>query len=150
MILYHLEKWKYRNVWPPESTLHADGRWNLPGQWIIYTSPIISLAKLEILANENNLPVKRVCIKFEVSDAVDMYIIESKNLPSNWMHNPYPASLSSLTSNLIKQEKLVMKVPSAQSYSEHNYLINVRHPEFHKLVKVLDVLDEPFDHRLKR
>ena len=42
-----------------------------------------------------------------------------------------------------------MQVPSAQSYREHNFLINVRHPDFRKTVKLLDVAEEPFDRRLK-
>ena len=149
MILYHLEKWKYKNVWPPEGTLHADGRWNLPGQWVIYTSSTISLAKLEILANERNLPIKRACITIEVPDTMDVVELNNKDLPANWMNKPYPLKLSDFTAKFLKQGKLLMQVPSAQSYREYNYLINVRHPEFHQLVKVLDIKKEPFDARLK-
>lgn len=149
MILYHLEKWKYKDVWPPEGTLHADGRWNIPGQWIVYTSPTISLAKLEILANERNLPIKRVCVTIEISDTVDIYIINTKKLPRDWMNKPYPSGLNALTSEFLKKGKLIMQVPSAQSYTEYNYLLNVRHPEFYRLVKVIDVREEPFDKRLK-
>ncbi len=149
MILYHLEKWKYKDVWPPEGTLHADGRWNIPGQWVVYTSPTISLAKLEILANETNLPIKRVCVTIEVPDTVDVYNISRKKLPFNWMSKPYPSALIALTTDFLKKGKLIMQVPSAQSYTEYNYLLNVRHPEFYQLVKVLDVADESFDSRLK-
>ncbi len=149
MILYHLEKRKYKGVWPPEGTLHADGRWNTPGQWIIYTSPTISLAKLEILANERNLPIKRVCVTIEIPDTVEVYEVSKNKLPSNWMDKPYPATLAVLTANFLKKGKLVMQVPSAQSYTEYNYLLNVRHPKFYQLVKVLGVDSEPFDARLK-
>lgn len=149
MILYHLEKFKYKDVWPPEGTLHAAGRWNKPGQWVIYCSPTISLAKLEILANENNLPIRRVCMTIELPDTAGIYEVAPDSLPENWLHKPYPAVLTKFTEEFLDSDQLVMQVPSAQSYREQNYLINVRHRQFHKVVKLLDVRDEPFDHRLK-
>ncbi|MCK5277162.1 MAG: RES family NAD+ phosphorylase [Cyclobacteriaceae bacterium] len=150
MILYHINKWKYRNVWPPEGTLFADGRWNKPGQWIIYTSLTISLAKLEILANENNLPIKRVCMTIEVSDSADVFEIDVDALPENWMSKPYPVQLVNYTSQFLTSGNLLMRVPSAQSYREQNFLINVRHPKFNDSVKLSDVSEEPFDSRLRK
>ncbi len=150
MILYHLDKWKYRDVWPPEGTLHADGRWNKPGQWIIYTSSTISLAKLEILANENNLPVKRVCMTIEVHESAEIFEIDTHDLPGNWMIKPYPTQLVNHTSRFLNSGKLLMRVPSAQSFRERNYLLNVRHAEFHKAVQLMDVSEEPFDSRLRK
>ena len=43
----------------------------------------------------------------------------------------------------------MLEVPSAQSHREFNYLINVRHPQFHSLVKLKGVQSELFDERLK-
>lgn len=149
MILYHLEKWKYRKTWPPEATLYAEGRWKKPGQWIIYASPTIALAKLEILANENNLPIKRVCMVIEVSDKAGIYKIEGKDLPGNWMFMPYPTELVKYTVQFLDSDYLLMRIPSAQSIREYNYLLNVRHPDFHQLVKLKEVFEEPFDVRLK-
>ena len=149
MILYHLDKWKYKDVWPPEGTLHAEGRWNKARQWVIYTSPNISLAKLEILANENNLPINRVCMKIEVQEGVDIFELTSDKLPFDWMDKPYPSELVKFTSEFLNSNCLLMTVPSAQSYNEYNYLINVRHKDFHEKVKLIGVYEEPFDTRLK-
>ncbi len=149
MILYHLDKQKYSDIWPPEGTLYADGRWNKPRQWVIYSSPTISLAKLEILANDNNLPIDRVCMTIKVSDDVDVFEVDRDILPNDWMSKPYPAQLVNFTSQFLKAGYLLMSVPSAQSYNEVNYLINVRHPYFHDKVKLLGVNAEPFDIRLK-
>lgn len=149
MILYHLDKSKYKDVWPPEGTLYADGRWNSAGQWVIYTSPTISLAKLEILANENNLPVERVCMTIEVPDTVKIYNVDLSKLPSNWMDSPYPNELVEITAEFLNSGKMIMSVPSAQSMREVNYILNVRHPEFYSIIKLLDVKLEPFDYRLK-
>lgn len=150
MIVYHLDKWKYREVWPPEGTLHGEGRWNKKGQWIIYTSPAISLAKLEILANEGALPIKRICMSIEIDKSVPLYDMPLKFLPEDWFKKPYPASLSSLLKqHLLDAGRLLIRVPSAQSHSEFNYLINVRHPDFYKSIKLISVKPEPFDPRLK-
>ena len=129
--------------------MHADGRWNSPGQWIIYTSPTISLAKLEILANESSLPIKRVCMTIEVADNVSVFEVTQKDLPTNWMDKPYPGSLIKITKQFLESGKQLMQVPSAQSYREYNYLINVRHADCHKRIRLLDVTEEPFDYRLK-
>ncbi len=150
MILHHLEKEKYRNVWPPEGTLFAEGRWNKSGQWVIYTSPTIALAKLEILANENNLPIERVCMTIEVEDADNTFEFDETDLPDNWMDKPYPVQLVNITTKFLKSGNLLMSIPSAQSYREFNYLINVRHPDFHSKVKLLDVSEEHFDSRLAK
>ena len=147
MILYHLDKWKYREIWPPEGTINAEGRWNYPGQWIIYSSPTVSLAKLEILANVN-LPIRRVCMTIEVKEKQKIFVVNLTDLPDNWMKKPHPHNLNKYTKEFLASDSILMKVPSAQSYTEVNYLINVRHPKFGKLVKLIDVVEEPFDPRL--
>jgi len=149
MILYHLDKWKYREVWPPEGALYADGRWNKPRQWVIYCSPTISLAKLEILANDSSLPIDRICMVLEVSDDAGIQTINLKSLPENWRNKPYPPELIGFTTRFLTSRNLLLKVPSAQSPSESNFLINARHPDFHSQVRLLDVTAEPFDVRLK-
>lgn len=148
MTLYHLEKTRYENIWPPEGTLFAEGRWNKAGQWIIYCSPTISLAKLEILANENLPIINRVCMTIDVDGSVKIEKIDPEHLPANWMRKPYPTTLHHLTDRFVKSGGLIFKVPSAQSYRESNYLINVRHPEFYHKIKLRDVRREPFDPRL--
>ncbi|RLD23725.1 MAG: RES domain-containing protein [Bacteroidetes bacterium] len=148
MILYHLDKWKYRKVWPPEGTLHAEGRWNRAGQWIIYCSPTIALAKLEILANESQLPLKRICMTIKLPDTCEVFNIKPAYLPKNWMSMPYSKNLNKITELFLESGKLLMAVPSAQSYREYNYLLNVRHPKFHAKVNLVDVQPEPFDKRL--
>lgn len=148
MILYHIDKQKYQTVWPPEGTLYSEGRWNQPGQWVIYTSPSIALAKLEILANETNLPIKRVCMIMDVPDGAEIFDVDVSRLPKNWMAKPYPPGLHHLTSKFLQSSALLMKVPSALSPREHNFLLNVRHPRFQS-VQLTEVFPEPFDPRLK-
>ena len=86
----------------------------------------------------------------EVPDSTEIYEIDVASLPENWMAKPYPSQLVNYTSQFLDTGKLLMRVPSAQSYREHNILINVRQPEFHKSVKLLDVSNEPFDSRFRK
>ncbi|MCK5209929.1 MAG: hypothetical protein KAQ79_17970, partial [Cyclobacteriaceae bacterium] len=71
-------------------------------------------------------------------------------LPENWMSKPYPVQLVNYTSQFLTSGNLLMRVPSAQSYREQNFLINVRHPKFNDSVKLSDVSEEPFDSRLRK
>ena len=131
-------------------TLYAEGRWNKAGQWIIYTSPSIALAKLETLANDSRLPIQRVVMTIEVSKSTSVKKIHKKDLPNNWMQNPYPAGLFLFTSQFIQENKhLLLEVPSSQSTRESNFLINVTHPQFNKCIRLKSVDDESFDSRLK-
>ncbi|MEQ9299355.1 MAG: RES family NAD+ phosphorylase [Cyclobacteriaceae bacterium] len=150
MILYHLDRYKYRDAWPPRGSLYGEGRWNRAGQWVIYCSPSIALAKLEILANESYLPVERVCMTIEVSGQPSVYKIKKKQLPNDWFAKPYPKFLHLMTRAFLESDHLLMEVPSAQSHREHNYLIKVDHPRFNEDVRLINVLPEPFDDRLKQ
>lgn len=149
MILYHLERSKYQNVWPPEGSLHTEGRWNRAGQWVIYCSPTVSLAKLETLANSTNLPLSRVCMTIEVDEPVGIFEVPLTELPTIWMEKPYPNRIRAYTDAFLSSKNLIMQVPSAQSPRETNFLINVRHPDFFRQVRLLRVDTELFDARLK-
>jgi len=84
-----------------------------------------------------------------IEHSVETHKINIKDLPSDWTRKPYSPSLHDFTLKFLDSERLICEVPSAQSYREHNYLINVRHPNFHSMVQLTDVRPEPFDHRLK-
>ena len=85
----------------------------------------------------------------EISEKAEVFELTQKELPENWMEKPYPGTLIDYTKQFIESGRQLMQVPSAQSYREYNFLINVRHADFHKQVKLIDVAEEPFDNRLK-
>ncbi len=150
MIVYRMEKKKYEDHWPSRGALYSEGRWNKPGQWVVYCSESIALCKLEILANSGNLPIDRVVMTVEITDDSLIYDLPDKYLPQFWWSVPYPEILSNITGEFLKDKSyLAMKIPSAQSKRENNYLLNPSHTEFHSLVKLLSVENERFDPRLK-
>lgn len=150
MIVYRMEKEKYQDFWPSRGALYSEGRWNKPGQWIVYCSESIALCKLEVLANSGNLPISRVVITVEIADNAPVYELTDDLMPALWYDVPYPDVLSEITGEFIKDNSYVaMKVPSAQSKREFNFLLNPAHEEFSKLVKVVSKEPESFDNRLK-
>jgi len=150
MIIYRLEKSRYKDHWPSRGALYSEGRWNKPGQWIVYCSESIALCKLEILANSGNLPIERVVMTVEINDDTLIYQLPEEYLPTFWWSIPYPEVLANITGEFLKDNGyLAMRVPSAQSRREYNYLLNPSHPDFHTLVKLLYIEDENFDPRLK-
>jgi len=143
MIIYRMEK-------ESRGAIYSEGRWNKPGQWIVYCSVSIALCKLEILANSGNLPISRVVISLEVADNAPVYELPEELMPPFWWGVPYPEVLSEITGEFLKDNTYAaMKVASAQSNREFNYLLNPSHPEFTNYVKVISTLPENFDPRLK-
>ena len=149
MIVYCIQKRKYSN-WPPQGALFAEGRWNKPGQWIIYTSGSVSLAKLEVLANSKILPRNMIVHKIELSSKSTMRFVEKEQLSNDWMNVHYLEELQNITDSFLRKTgELVLRVPSAQSVTEYNYLINPGHRKFDSWVSLISTSEEPFDHRLK-
>ncbi len=111
----------------------------------------MSLAKLEVLANSvGTIPQSQALITLEFPDDAPTERIAADQLPANWHHYPYSSQLSQLTENwLTEGTTWIMRVPSAQSLTEYNYLFNPQHP-MHKQLTIMKVRDEGFDRRLKR
>jgi hypothetical protein len=114
---------------------------------MIYCCPSVSLAKLEILANETRWVNERVCLTIEISGSFEIFKIKMDDLDSQCAKKPYPPSLHHETKDFLPSGLLLCRVPSAQSYREYNFLINVRQTEFHEKVKLTSVDPEPFDTR---
>lgn len=89
-------------------------------------------------------------MSIEISEPFKVHEINTDELPFNWYIFPYPYGLTMHTTEFLSSDKLLMRMPSALSTREHNYLINASHPEFFKKVKLVAVNPEPFDPRLRK
>ena len=71
------------------------------------------------------------------------------SLPPDWEKIPYMEKLADIAERWIREcEFWIMRVPSALSPTEFNYLLNPLHPE-HATLKLISIEPHPFDPRLK-
>jgi len=136
MKVYKLGRAKHSEHWPTIGSLYSNGRWHRKGQFIVYTSESISLAKLEILANTETFPVNYVLYEINIHPSVKIYKVPEKELPINWDRIPYTAENWQLIDSLIMKNYGCIRVPSAITPSEYNYLLNGRYPKFDKVFKM--------------
>lgn len=149
MTLYRIADDRYANDLKGTGGLFASGRWHRRGTPIVYLTEHISLAMLEVLAHSPSLPEGRVLVTVSLPDDPSILVVESKGLPHGWQDWPYLDELADIAEDWIQERKFwIMRVPSAQSPSEHNYLLNPLHPE-HATLTLISITPHPFDPRLK-
>ena len=79
-------------------------------------------------------------------------LIQSANmdeLPGNWADEDAPQELADYGDAVIYQSSVALRVPSALSPVEFNYLLNPEHPEFYGIVQKAQQIPFRFDSRLK-
>ena len=149
MIVYRISHKKFSNE------LKASGienRWNLAGQFVLYTSSNKALACLENLVHAtgeilgNNL---YVCMEIYIPDTAGIYAITLKAMPENVSAEELRARTRAIGNKWYTDIKdLLLQVPSTIIPSEHNFIINTQHQDMKK-VKILSTEPFLFDSRLK-
>ena len=125
-----------RRAFDGEGSRTWGGRWNLPGQSLVYASPALSLASLELFVNlaPAAVPEELVAVEAALPEDVVTERIEVISLPSNWRTSPPPIELQEIGSTWLQSRRTaVLFVPSAVIPEEFNVLINPAHPDFAKL-----------------
>ena len=122
------------SVWSGEGGLYVDGRWHTPGRRIVYTAQSLSLAQLEILvhiSDRQQLPALSLA-QASIPETLSIQTIEAADLPAHWRQfSPYSEETQRLGMQwLTRARSPVLKVPSAISAAEWNFLLNPAHPEF--------------------
>ncbi len=125
------------------------GRWNSKGKYLLYTSGAASLALLETIVHLSKIPAIDFCLLEIDIPSTSVHEINAAQLPEKWQVYPSPAALKKMGDAFIKkEEKLVMKVPSAIIPGEYNYLLNPNHTGFKK-VQIIGLKKISLDARLK-
>jgi len=109
------------------------GRWNAPGQAVVYSSESLALAAFEALvhADSDLLPDDLVILSAEVSDTLFIRTITSHELPKKWQAIPSPLALETIGTDWIRDGQSVgLRVPSAVIPQAWNILLNPAHPDF--------------------
>lgn len=140
-----------RNAFDGAGARKYGGRWNSPGNAVVYTSQSQSLAVLEVLVHLDGpeLLESYVLIPVSIDDSL-VKKIEIRELPRNWRVHPAPKRLSAIGDQWLRAgASAVLRAPSALLPAESNFLLNPNHSDFHKLV-IGDPLPFQFDSRMAK
>jgi RES domain-containing protein len=126
------------------------GRWNSPGQAVVYTSGTISLAMLETMANAEpewlKKPFSLNIIK--IPDNLHIEKLQEVDLSPDWKNYPFAPSTPEKGDRWLQSRLTpVLQVPSAVNPFEYNYLLNPAHQDFNGII-VEEVKEIRFDLRL--
>jgi RES domain-containing protein len=149
MIVFRLLNLNYGSGLSGKGAWIAGGRWNSPGISMIYTSESRALCTAEVSVNLplGNIPTGFEMISILIPDDIILTGIGEEDLPIRWKVFPLATLTQKIGDQFIIQGKyLVLKVPSAVVPGDFNYLINPRHPDFHR-IEIIKKEPYEFDER---
>jgi RES domain-containing protein len=123
-----------RTAFDGEGARVAGGRWNQPGDAILYASGSLALAAIETFVHlgEDGLHISFVYFRLEILD--DLPIERLRKPPAQWRAEPAGATSMRRGSSWIRNGRTaILAVPSVILPSETNYLLNPNHPEFARI-----------------
>jgi RES domain-containing protein len=115
--------------------LHYSARWHNKGRRIVYTAESRSLAALEVLANvlERQVLSTEPWVLIWVDVPSSLIEVPSR-YPDDWRALPPPDSTRAFGDAWLESARSpALRVPSAVTLGEFNYLLNPRHPAFAEL-----------------
>lgn len=136
MVLYRLSKTKYIKDLSGIGARDHGGRWNHKGIPVIYTAESVALANLEYIVNVplSLIPDDISLAELTIPNTIKAKEINIRKLPKDWMKHPPPLELANIGSKWAHSGKsLLLKVPSAVTGHDFNYLINPGHPDMRKV-----------------
>lgn len=112
------------------------GRWNFPNTAIVYMSGTLSLAVLEYLVHLDTdlIPNNVVSLAADLPTTVSVSTVAIASLPANWdtvINHPDVQTIG--TAWVAANSSAILQVPSAIIPAECNFLLNPKHPDFHKI-----------------
>ncbi|ORM71122.1 RES family NAD+ phosphorylase [Pantoea rwandensis] len=152
MILYRLTKTKHlTTAWTGYGAKEAGGRWNSVGVPMVYVSETASLTMLETLVHLNapqimdSFTLLRIDIPDEQIQDTDM-----QQIPENWSDEDAPQELAAYGDAwCFTNSSIALRVPSALSPVEYNFLLNPQHPDFYGIAQKAEAIPFRFDRRLR-
>lgn len=123
-----------RTAFSGEGARVAGGRWNLPGDRVVYASSSLALAAMETFVHlgEDGLHVRFVSFPIGIPDTAT--VRRCLHPPRGWRAEPpREESMRYGSAWLRSARSAVLEVPSAVVPSEWNFLFNPDHPDFAKL-----------------
>lgn len=113
------------------------GRWNSPGQPVVYTAASLSLATLEVLVHlDDTSSLARLFSYFEAKIPEDFVeTITPNSLPPTWLADEAGFASRNIGDLWLRQKRsCALAVPSVVTPGEWNYLLNPAHPQFPEII----------------
>ena len=112
------------------------GRWNSPGQGVIYASRSFAGAMLECLAHAaiGRVPKTHVAVGIEIAGDIAVERRDETLLPVGWDHRDLRIARAFGDAWLSQRRSAVLVVPSVVARKEANVLFNPLHPDFSRIV----------------
>jgi len=131
---YRITKTKHLSAaFDGEGARRYGGRWNSIGVRMVYTASSLSLATLELLVHIEDISTIEGLFSVVPIEFDDTLVtkIDVSDIPKGW-NNPEPISgTQTLGGDWARgQESAILKVPSAVTPSEYNFLLNPLHHDF--------------------
>lgn len=148
-ISWRIVKKKHRqNPLTGEGARRYGGRWNTPGQAIIYSAETLSSALLEILAHSNRQLLSYYFVyRLEFPQKI-ISEVKIDELPKDWRSSPAPPELGKFGDRWYREKRsAVLRIPNAIVPLEANFLVNPAHADF-SLVEIEGPIDFAVDDRL--
>jgi RES domain-containing protein len=148
MTLYRITREQYAHDLSGIGAEKYGGRWNTPGQRVVYTSASASMALVEILAwTPMDLLLKSgfVLLVLQCPDE-SMEEVTIADLPHGWNFLSGYAETQKIGDQWLKGRRtLLMRVPSAILPIEKNLLVNPMHPMMSQveIQEIFDLLIDP-------
>ncbi len=115
-------------VYSGEGSRMYPGRWNEPGQSVIYASEHYSTALLETLAWTGEMPRNQHYVEIDIPAGVTYEVVTKDTVPG-WCDVDGAVARSFGSTWYEEQRSAVLIVPSVVARVEHNVLIHPYHDE---------------------
>lgn len=150
MIVYRLGKQEFILDLTGKGAELTGRRWNSRGIPMVYTSSSRALCTVEVAVHLSTgiLPIGFELVIIHIPEDIMIKELLAEDLPADWRSFPHASSTQKIgDSFILKNEFLIMKVPSAAIPGDFNYLINPRHPDIQR-VEIIQRAPYSFDERL--
>ena len=151
MKIYRITGKKHANDISGMGAAMYGGRWNKKGTPVLYTGATKEIALLETIVHTPPAIIPALDIlTLEIPDD-SIQTLEIKDLPDNWTNYPAPAILAEIVEKWVDSNvSIALLVPSCIIHSAKNVILNCRHPEYAKKVKIVSQKGFHFDSRLAK
>lgn len=137
-----------RSAFSGEGARVAGGRWNRPGESVVYTSASLALAAIETFVHLGEDAVHIRFVYFELGIPDTLAIQRCRRPPPRWRAEPPEEASMRYGSRWLRGKRsAVLEVPSAIIPTEKNYLLDPLHPAFRR-IRIGRPLSFAFDPRM--